>query len=162
MASLESGRVVTCDWLSARQKQCGYLPFVEAPWWDCAAHPPPFTEFTYPGRARRHLPRNRLWLVERLDMRRESESNPIRHPVSPFLSVRLIQWRVADLRRNLPDLRNDYLICAATVIPKEKNPSNSPDPISRCTSVRRRAPAAMRTSTNSLTLTEPSEYLNRG
>ena len=50
MASLESGRVVTCDWSSARQEQCGYSPSVEAPWWDCAAHPPPFTEFTHPGR----------------------------------------------------------------------------------------------------------------
>ena len=64
MASLESGRVVTCDWSSAGQEQCGYLPSVEAPWWDCAAHPPPFTEFTHPGRTRRHLPRNRWWLVD--------------------------------------------------------------------------------------------------
>jgi len=64
MASLESGRVVTCDWSSAGQEQCGYSPSVEAPWWDCAAHPPPFTEFTHPGRTRRHLPRNRLGLVD--------------------------------------------------------------------------------------------------
>src|SRR6201993_229642 len=34
MASLESGRVVTCDWSSAGQEQCGYSPSVEAPWWE--------------------------------------------------------------------------------------------------------------------------------
>jgi len=56
---LESWAVLTCDWSSAGQGPCGHSASVGASWGNRSGCSSPFATGAHPGRARRHLPRNR-------------------------------------------------------------------------------------------------------
>jgi hypothetical protein len=61
---LESGAVLTCDWSSAGQGPCGHSASVGTSWGNRSSCSSPFAAGTDPGRARRHLPRNRQRLFD--------------------------------------------------------------------------------------------------
>jgi hypothetical protein len=61
---LESWAVLTCDWSSAGQGPCDHSASVGASWGDCSGCSSPFAAGAHPGRAPRHLPRNRQRLFD--------------------------------------------------------------------------------------------------
>jgi hypothetical protein len=61
---LEGWTLLTGDWSSARQEPCGHSVSVGASGRDRSGCSSPFAAGTHSGRTRRHLPRNRQWLLD--------------------------------------------------------------------------------------------------